>query len=228
MDYLPKYKDNEFDLCIVDPPYGIGDFQQKEGKGTSKYNKQWDICWNDEIPKEEYFIQLKRISRKSIIWGAIYYNCFDGGAIVWDKDNRSGRGSESEIASVSWFNRVVNVKIPWTGIEFVNRKIPNIHPCQKSVALYKWLLKNYAKLGDKILDTHVGSGSSRIACHEMGFEFIGFEIDVDYYNAQEKRYKEYIKQLNLFDVDIYHEEGGRPRCDKDDKVIEDCQHDLQF
>lgn len=189
MEYMAQFPDKFFELAIVDPPYGIGNWVQTSGnvRGAA-------VTWNDTIPSPEYFIELCRVSKHQIIWGANYYNCFNGngGAIIWDKGvPRESNMSVCEIASYSRLKRVDYVNIRWTNI---NRTEATIHVCQKPVALYSWLLKNYAKQGDKILDTHLGSGSSRIAAYKMGFDFYACELDKDYYEAQEKRFQEAINE----------------------------------
>ena len=191
MEYMKDIPDKHFDLAIVDPPYGIGDFSQSDS--TEK------VIWNNNIPDGEYFIELIRISKKRIIWGANYYNCFENGngAVIWYKNIGHPSMSHCEIASVSGQKKVDYIHINWSG---GIRKQQNdfCHPCQKPVALYKWLLTNYAKPGQTIFDSHVGSGSSRIACHDMGFDFIGCELDPDYWQAQEDRYNNHCLQGNLF------------------------------
>jgi site-specific DNA-methyltransferase (adenine-specific) len=174
---MKGYDDNYFDLAIVDPPYGIGGFTQSE---TKKYG---DYQWNETPPNEEYFKELKRVSKNRIIWGANYYNCFEGGnaAIIWNKQNPHPSLSVCEIASVSWGKRISYFEYQWHGLA-MHRIRSGFHPCEKPVALYKWILKNYAKEGMKILDTHVGSGSSQIACDELGFDYTGFEIDKTYFD----------------------------------------------
>ena len=190
LEYLPKYEDNHFDLAIVDPPYGIGNFQQSDGNFKP-------INWNDEIPNKEYFKELKRVSKNRIIWGANYYNVFESSAIVWDKLNMHPSMSRCEIASCSIGKRVTYFKKEWHGWHPINESIISYHPCMKPVALYKWLLHNYAKEGNLILDTHVGSASSLIACEDMGFEYVGYELDKDYYQAAMKRLQNHIAQLKI-------------------------------
>lgn len=190
--------DNSFDLAIVDPPYGIGSFHDHKTE-SRPYNRVWEIKWNDSVPTQEYFTELYRVSVGVIVWGVNYYANYvpDVGRIVWDKGNASGIGSDCELASQPQDKRVVKVFIQNTGYVGPERG-QKIHPCQKPVALYKWLLQNYAKPGDRILDTHLGSGSSRIACHDLGFEFVGYELDRDYYEAQEARFAKHIEQPNMF------------------------------
>lgn len=199
---LHEAPDNYWDLAIVDPPYGIGDFNMKTGSGgkTNKREYNDDISWNSAIPDNGYFTQLKRTSKRRIIWGANYFNCFESGALVWFKNIGHPNLSQCEIASMSFQKKVDFVQINWTSGFYrqiaENSKI--IHPCQKPTSLYKWLLKNYAKPGDKILDTHLGSGSSRIAAYDLCFDFTGYELDTDYFNAQEERFQRHIAQANLF------------------------------
>jgi site-specific DNA-methyltransferase (adenine-specific) len=197
---MKEYPDKWFDLSIVDPPYGIGDvfIPVSTGAKPCKIERTHKVMdWDNEIPTPEYFTELKRVSKNQIIWGANYFNCFDkGGALIWYKNNGAPTLSQCEIASLSFKKSVDYVFIQVLG-GFVQKDKP-IHPTQKPIKLYDWLLKNYAKEGDKILDTHVGSGSSRIAAHKGKFDFTGFEIDADYWQAQEKRYKNFASQLTLF------------------------------
>jgi site-specific DNA-methyltransferase (adenine-specific) len=190
--YMKDIPDKYYELAIVDPPYGIGDFTEQSAKKRGKTKPIYNVYWNNEIPDENYFSELKRVSKNQIIWGANYYNSFSklGGAVIWDKGNINPVYSKCEIASLSFQKRVDYINIDWQS-GFI-RKIyedKTIHPCQKPVALYKWLLQHYAKPNDKIFDSHVGSGSSRIACYELGFDFEGTELDLDYFNAQEERFK---------------------------------------
>ena len=159
--------------------------------------------WDNERPTKEYFDELMRISKNQIIWGGNYFadllpatSCW----VVWDKDNGISYQADCELAWTSFDTAVRKYKWRWWGLlqEDMKNKEKRIHPTQKPVKLYEWILKNYANEGDKILDTHVGSGSSRIACHKMGFDFTGYEIDEEYWNAQEQRYKQFKKQLTLF------------------------------
>lgn len=195
---MKQYPDKHFELAIVDPPYGIGDFNM-ENPNTKE--KKWEYQWNNSISNEDYFKELYRVSKEQIIWGANYYNCFSdkGGAIVWFKDVRHPNMSKCEIASYSRLKKVDFYRYDWSNTDKYNELRGNdIHPCEKPVSLYKWLLQNYANQGDKILDTHLGSGSSRIAAYDMDFEFTGFELDKDYFEASEKRFQQHIQQLTLF------------------------------
>ena len=205
MDAMRQMPDNAFDLAIVDPPYFDGPqsktYYGKLASSTnvlrlSKNSKHW------EKVTPEYFDELQRISRAYIFWGCNYYNNFKfhTGRIIWDKVNPSSSFSDCEIAATNLFDHVRIVKYMWNGmlqgrsisagrIAQGNKKLneKRIHPTQKPVILYKWLLKNYAKLGDKILDTHLGSASSAIAAYEMGFEFTGYEIDYAYFKGAKDR-----------------------------------------
>jgi len=197
MEGMARYPDKYFDLAIVDPPYGIGYDGQR--KSTSKHGGRREKVfkgWDNKIPDEYYFNELFRVSKNQIIWGGNYFTMFlpsSMGWIFWDKGQRINN-SDGELAFTS-FNRALRVFTLNRVfiLEFGDTK----HPTQKPVALYKWLLQNYAKQGDKILDTHLGSGSSRIAAYEMGFDFTAFELDKEYFEAQEKRYKAHISQLKM-------------------------------
>ena len=205
---MERYPDKYFDLAIVDPPYGVGaseknssDKKQSKNSATnSKYygNQKWD----DNVPVKEYFEELIRVSKSQIIWGVNYYpyDFLVGGRIYWDKRVTMPTYSTGELAYCSLINSIKSVALTWHGMlqEDMKNKEDRIHPTQKPVALYKWLLKNYAKPNDKIFDSHVGSGSIRIACHDMGFDFEGCEIDRDYWEAQEERYNQHAQQQDLF------------------------------
>ena len=194
MDYMTNIPDKFFDLAIVDPPYGIGEDWKKRNNG----HKYKDTSYkNSHIKDASYFDELKRISKDQIIWGYNYYTQYLGNTnylIVWDKmsnNNDVFKYSKCEIAYVSKKIPCNLVSIPWDGYrmghETGKRKI---HPHQKPLSLYLWILKNYANPGDKIYDSHLGSGSSRIAAYKMGFDFYATEIDKEYFNAQDKRFKE--------------------------------------
>ena len=188
---LKRYADNHFDLAIVDPPYGLERFK----KGGSHVNKHGSEKgqWNNEKPTKEYFNELFRVSKNQIIWGGNYFNlpptrCF----IVWDKiisEDFSLAMAELAWTSFDKLAKIYKLQVPKNG---------KIHPTQKPVKLYDWLLYNYAKPNDFILDTHLGSGSSRIAAYKGGFNFVGFEIDKEYYEKQEKRFNDFKSQLRLF------------------------------
>ena len=192
---MQNMKSKEFDLAIVDPPYGIGNFANSTGKRRPN-NKPWPIKWNDTIPSTEYFDQLYRVSRNIICWGVNYYggNIKEVGRIFWDKYNESDIGSSGEIASQFLDRRVIKVKIANIGFIGANSKSVKIHPCQKPVVLYEWLLNKYAKPGNKILDTHGGSCSLAIACFNLGFECTIYEIDKEYYTQAVKRIEQHLSQ----------------------------------
>ena len=191
MEGMAQFPDKYFELAIVDPPYGIGEKFKGGATGKMNFNEIVNKDW-DKAPSKAYFDELFRVSKEQIIWGGNYFNLPPARClIVWDK-------KISEDFSLAMF------EMAWTSFDklakifrYSNPKGGKIHPTQKPVALYKWLLNNYAKKGDKILDTHVGSGSSLIACHDMGFDYIGFEIDKEYYEAACKRIAEEQAQLRL-------------------------------
>jgi site-specific DNA-methyltransferase (adenine-specific) len=200
MKMLPQIPDKYYSLCICDPPYGIGDvfIPISTGVKPCKIERTHKAMeWDNAKPTDEYFTELRRVSKKQIIWGANYFNCFHrGGALVWYKNNGAPSLSQCEIASLSFKKSVDYIFIQVLG-GFVQNNKP-IHPTQKPIRLYEWLLKNYAKPGDKILDTHLGSGSSAIAADIMGFDFTGYEIDKDYFEAAKKRLEIHQMQQKLF------------------------------
>ena len=201
LNAMKEYPDNYFGLAIVDPPYGIGaDGQKKTTNKNPKHDRKEHIRknWDGEIPCAEYFKELFRVSENQIIWGGNYFveHLTQGhkGWIVWDKGQHGLTMSDCELAYSSfdyptrvWVKNRVELLLEGT-----------IHPTQKPIKLYKWLLKNYAKEGDIILDTHVGSASSLIACEDMGFEYVGYEIDEDYYKAASKRLDTFKSQIRMF------------------------------
>jgi len=194
MQLMARYEDNHFDLAIVDPPYGIERFKAKDG-GNSKKIKSFgdkDKNWNDIKPIDEYWNELFRVSKYQIIWGSNNFNLpTTEYFIVWDKMQMMPSFAQCEQA---WTNCRVPAKI------YRKRSIDTerIHPTQKPVKLYEWLLMNYAKEGDKILDTHLGSGSIAIACHNLKFDLTACELDKDYYEASLKRLKIHQQQLTMF------------------------------
>jgi len=209
LEAMSEMQDNQFDLAIVDPPYGLG-ISNTEQIGTSKKHKIKD--WDNSIPKQEYFKELKRVSNKQIIWGVNYFDgmCLNGGRIIWNKLGKDiGRRkvaptfSECEIAYYSGANNVKMYSYTYIGnvqgndYQVLWSNTNRIHPTQKPVQLYEWLLMNYAKEGDKILDTHLGSGSIAIACHNLGYDLEGYELDKEYYDNALKRIKEHQSQLRL-------------------------------
>ena len=193
MEALVDMRDNQFGLAIVDPPFGIGNFVQTGG------NVRGDkVEWNDSIPQQDYFSELRRVSKHRIIFGANYYNCFEekGGAIVWVKNQPMPNFSKAVIASCSFHKKIELYTQTWTN--FVAKGRCTEHPCEMPVSIYEWILMNYAKEGDKILDTHLGSGSIAIACHNLGYDLEGYELDTKYYNAAVNRYNDHKAQLKLF------------------------------
>ncbi len=199
MEYMKGCEDNSFDLAIVDPPYGIGNWIPQHGKQVGKNAKDLKVEWNDDVPSGNYFDEIRRVSKNQIIWGANYYNCFTdlGGAVIWYKGKSNPKFSACEIASHSFYKRVDYVHINWQAGFFREQFGEQIHPCQKPVKLYEWLLTNYAEKGQRILDTHLGSGSSAIAAHYFGVDFVGMEIDKDYYDAAVKRFDNETRQQTL-------------------------------
>ena len=204
MEYMAGLPDKAFDLAIVDPPYGIN---MDGGKiGGNKCGKAKDYTqkdWDKEPPNIEYFEELMRVSKDQIIWGANHFISrmpFDSSCwIIWDKDN-SGNFADCEMAWTSFNTAVRKYKFRWNGMlqQDMKNKEQRIHPTQKPVALYKWLLTNYAKPGDLIFDTHLGSGSIAIACHDYGFDLVGCELDKDYFDAATKRLRNHQQQQKLF------------------------------
>lgn len=197
MEGMKQFQDKYFELAIVDPPYNIVS-QQKRGIG-SRIDKSGKMnTWNNIKPTPEYFKELFRVSKKQIIWGANNFTLPESEYfIIWDKFQTVDNFASAEYA---WTNCNMPAKVFRFSIhQHTASKGNKIHPTMKPIALYEWILKNYAKTGDKILDTHLGSGSSRIAAYKTGFDFTGYELDTEYYEAQEKRFKESIA-MPLFDA----------------------------
>jgi len=197
---MARYPDKHFDLAIVDPPYGIGAGSVNFKNGTSKnYIGYKTKDWDTAIPDQNYFNELMRVSKNQIIWGGNYFGnlwpC--RGYLIWDKGTGDNSYADCELAwsSIDGVSKIYSKS--WVG---ANAKDTDgrYHPTQKPVALYKWLLKNYAKEGDKILDTHLGSGSIAIACHDYKFDLVGCELDKDYYDAAVKRFNNHVAQQVLF------------------------------
>ena len=195
---LKRFSDNYFDLAIVDPPYGIDWMQHVQNPNTKANWKQYENKeWDKQTPTDEYWNELFRVSKNQIVWGGNYMtdklypsSCW----LIWDKMQEFS-GAVFEMAWTSFKSPAKAFRM--SRVEaYANQN--KIHPTQKPVRLYDWILNNYAKEGDLILDTHIGSGSSRIACNKGGFNFTGFEIDKDYYEAQEKRFKDFVSQLRMF------------------------------
>ena len=192
---LKRFADNHFDLAIVDPPYGIGAAKEKPHNGWADWGiKQWD----NESPNNEYFTELMRVSKNQIIWGANHFISkmpYDSSCwLIWDKGQRDFSLADGEMAWTS-FSKAMRIKTYSRAKALQEGKI---HPTQKPVTLYEWQLQLFAKEWDLILDTHLGSGSSRIAAYKNGFDFVAFEIDPEYYEKQEKRFKNFSAQQRLF------------------------------
>lgn len=195
MVLMKRYPDKYFDLAIVDPPYGLGEKTTKGGCNKNTQVKFKEHDWDNSIPTNYYFEELFRISKRQIIWGGNYFpfiwksGC--RGLITWDKMVYIPTMSQVEYA---WYS---DDKLPQL-IKINNNDSNRLHPTQKPVKLYEWLLMNYAKEGDKILDTHLGSGSIAIACHNLGFDLTACELDTEYYSNALKRLKTHQQQLTMF------------------------------
>jgi site-specific DNA-methyltransferase (adenine-specific) len=199
MAVMARYPDNYFDLAIVDPPYGIN--MAMGHKGSEKRgdkNKYKSFAGLDNsIPNKEYFDELFRVSQNQIIWGANYMIEFikpSASWIVWDK--KQPEDFSMAMGELAWTS--INKPLKIYNKRVVNADTIRIHPTQKPVALYKWLLMNYAKPNDKILDTHLGSGSIAIACYDLGFDLTACELDTDYFNGAVKRLENHKLQLKIF------------------------------
>ena len=198
---MSEYPDKYFDLAIVDPPYGLDLANMNMGVGKSKkaskiQNRKWKPKdWDKETPTTEYFKELFRVSKNQIIWGGNYFDlppCKN--YIIWDKEIPEGLSfADCEMAWTS-FDKAPKM---FRYSAYLDKQ-SKFHPTQKPIALYKWILDKYAKPGDKILDTHLGSGSSRIAAYDLGFDFTGYELDKEYFDLQEKRFKNHAAQLKIF------------------------------
>ena len=195
MELMARYPDNYFDLAIVDPPYGID--ITNSGWVKSNKNIKTNNDWDNSIPKKEYFDELKRVSKNQIIWGGNYFldyltntRCF----IIWDK--QIGECTSFASSELAWTSFDKSTK---TIYEHPAKHGKNkIHPTQKPIYLYEWILDKYAKQNDKILDTHLGSGSIAIACHDYGFELTACELDFDYYDKAIERITNHVSQQKLF------------------------------
>ena len=212
LEAMREMRDNEFDLAIVDPPYGIkaaktngGVTNPFGGKGKPIIAKIYkEKQWDNEAPSQQYFDELRRVSKHQIIWGANHFiskipidsSCW----IVWNKENGDNYFADCELAWASFKTAVRMVSFKWHGMLQGNMKNKEvrIHPTQKPVALYLWLLQKYAQPGDKILDTHLGSGSSALAAHDLGFDFVGYELDTEYFDKAQERLRQHQRQLSLF------------------------------
>lgn len=211
MDGMKEFPDKFFDLAIVDPPYGIGENGLKNhsrGKLASPKRYHPYNGLDKEPPDEAYFKELFRVSKNQIIFGANHFiskipidsSCW----IVWDKENGDTDFADCELAYTSFKSAVRIFRFRWNGMiqgNMKNKEI-RIHPNQKPVALYEWILGKYPKIGDKILDTHVGSASSLIACERMGFSYVGFELDEYYYGLAKERLEAEKAQISIFDLGV--------------------------
>lgn len=192
MEAMRKMPDKCFDLAVVDPPYGIGAVNMRRGNSVIKADNKKH--WDDEAPADEYFSELFRISENQIVWGGNYFplpptRCI----LVWDKGETMYGRSFAEL-EMAWTSFDESARL----FKYNPADPARIHPTQKPVALYTWIYQRFAKPGYKILDTHLGSGSSRIAAYDAGLDFVGYEIDQHYFKAQEERYAAHIAQMSLF------------------------------
>lgn len=207
MDYLRDCPDKSFDLAIVDPPYGIGCAKTinipnlARGFGGAELHQEKE--WDDAIPCPEYFSELHRVSSAQIIWGGNYFTEYlrpTKSWIFWSKKDTKEQGSNFSDGEMAWTSCGGVTRLfhyGWIGIDYCNKAEKKIHPTQKPVALYRWILQNYATPGQRILDTHLGSGSSAIAAHYFGCDFVGIELDPDYYAAAVKRFNAETSQIAL-------------------------------
>ena len=200
MQGMKEFPDGFFDLAIVDPPYGIGiDGQKKRVCGNPKHNRKEHIrkSWDKTIPPPEYFRELERVSKAQAIWGGNYFDlppcrCF----IAWHKTNIPEEFTMSNV-EYAWTSFNENAKL-WHGSSARSKNESHFHPTEKPQALYAWIFHKFSKPGDKILDTHLGSGTSRKAAWDAGLDFTGFEVDSEYFLKQEEAFQEYANQTTLF------------------------------
>ena len=209
MAMMARYPDKHFDLAIVDPPYGIdaanvfSGVRRKSGKGAALKTVFKKSDWDKTIPNKQYFNELFRVSKHQIVWGANYMVeslSNSQGWIVWDKNNGTTNFADCELAYTSFDVATRIFKWTWNGMiqgDMKNKEV-RIHPTQKPIALYKWCLDKYANQGFKIIDTHLGSGSIAIACHDYGYDLTACELDKDYYEAAMKRINGHLAQQKLF------------------------------
>lgn len=202
IELMKRYPDKYFDLAVIDPPYGIGE----DGKSNhsrskiAKAKKYTQKDWDKEPPPIQYFHELFRVSKNQIVWGANHFISrmpYDSSCwLIWDKENGENDFADCEMAWTSFRTAVRRFKFRWAGMLQGNMKEKElrIHPTQKPVALYDWIFINYAEEGMKVLDTHLGSGSSRISANKAKLHFIGCEIDEEYFDKQNKRYDGFISQ----------------------------------
>lgn len=205
MEYMADLEDNAFDLAICDPPYGIGeDGRNNHTRGNLALASDYRAYsrYDQYKPDEAYFNELFRVSKNQIIWGANHFGDMPGSAgwVIWDKENGATDFADCELAYTSFDRAARKYTFRWSGMLQGDMKTKEIriHPNQKPAKLYQWLLKNYAKPGQRILDTHLGSGSSAIAAHYFGVDFVGCEIDEDYYAAAKERFDRETRQVAMF------------------------------
>jgi len=194
MELMSRYEDNHFDLAIVDPPYGIGASKMDMGKGKKWGRKEWD----NKIPNDNYFSELFRVSKNQIIWGGNYFNLpLTSGWLFWDKERgKDVSFADGELAWASCSNVLRKISCRYDGFIGADPDC-RIHPTQKPIKLYEKILMSYAKEGDKILDTHLGSGSIAIACHNLKYDLTACEIDKEYFESAMKRLQEHTAQLRI-------------------------------
>lgn len=207
LEAMRQMKDNEFDLAVVDVPYGIGESGSKNHtRGNLARAQDYKPFYGNDLkpPEQDYFNELLRVSKNQVVFGANHFISkipFDSPCwIVWDKENGENDFADCELAWTSFPSAVRVFRFRWAGMlqgNMANKEI-RIHPTQKPVALYRWIFSRYAKPGDKILDTHLGSGSSRIAAYDAGLDFVGYEIDKEYFDKQEERFAAHTAQMSLF------------------------------
>ena len=252
LEYMRSLPDNYFDLAIADPPYGIGASRPtkkaeraRQADGSILQVPVTDFGkkdWDNAIPTQEFFDELRRVSKNQIIWGANYFG-LQGGMIVWDKINGNSDQYDCEIAYQSFNKRTDLVHYMWNGMfqgKYCGRDIrqaavqqgnkalneKRIHPTQKPVILYEWLLNNYAKKGDRIFDPMMGSQSSRIAAHRLGFDYVGCELDKEYFEKGCSRFDS--EQWSINDLTIVrYNKSGVCHCDEDELSLKHYQNDLQ-
>jgi len=213
MELMAEFPDNHFDLAIVDPPYGIGADKAQNNSALSgrksnggAWKEYKDTSWDESPPEDEYFGELARVSKGRIVWGGNYFPIQDSGVIVWNKgENGTLPHGEMAKASMQTF-KVFNMS---RCDAYINGTGEKIHPTQKPVALYKWLLQNYAKPGQRILDTHMGSGSIAIACHYFGCHLTASELDTDYFEAACNRIQRETRQADMFSGEVFQEQSAK-------------------
>jgi len=199
MDLMARYPDKYFNLAIVDPPYGIGANKMTLGNGKKKIYRGVND-WDKTIPNKEYFDELFRVSKNQIVWGGNYMTEFlkpTSSWLFWDKGTGENDFADGELAWSSFGGALRKLTKSWVGANAKDES-ERMHPTQKPIYLYKWILDKYANQGNKILDTHLGSGSIAIACHDYGFELTACELDAEYYEKAVQRIKNHVSQQKLF------------------------------